>query len=647
MLLFKRLLIIACGCIALCVPTAGRSIGLPPLPQPPTLPKLPSINIPDVSALLNGEAITTSLSDAVTGIPFLNDYVPGLARNLTSLPHNSRGEFDLVSGSYWYNGRSYCLHAGKHAPTSGSSYLYAPLKGPRAPIIEDILRNSASHLEITQPTVQQIIWAILARARVSDMQPDLQAAAAKLLSPAELLELNTNAVAFVPADKFNAVLSKVPDPLKPVLDAENSLRGMLTSNATYQDMERVAVLPSLPEPGSQTQALAQVRWSYDPHGFFLWFIPYGYSWTTTYLDVPGAVTDRTDQLGRVTTLQDTKGDSLAVTYAGPGLAVDGDSQTQFYHIASLRFIWQDGDVHKPTHHDETWSADQLVMVGVPNGNGKISAAGAQAQYDAASGLRSQFSGLLRQIHGQDNALSELMALAEFRSALKAVATAKSSRTEAGQLATTFPVNAWESALARSTGGRVAADVRAGVDAPFNPSNNTGVPQNSGAQRLAQSPNPAGGGSRQGSGSNGGAAGQGGKPPGNGKPPGPQNQPPGQGSPPGPGSPQGSGSPWQQLIQQGLQGAGWPTSGPNGINYSVVTAGNNAADLTWEYNGSTYQIDGHTYPIYGPNGFVEGWATTVGLNQGSNLTGDGHGVGGNPASSITDALQQLRGCCPAP
>src|SRR5579864_2059145 len=208
MLLLRRCFIIACACILLCVPAAGHAIGLPPLPQPPSLPKLPSLPIPDVTQLLNGEAITTSLSDAVTGIPFLNDYTSGLARDLNSIPHNSRGEFDLISGSYWYDGRSYCLHAGKRAPTSGSSYLYAPLKGPRAPIIEDILRNSAAHLEVPQPTVQQLIWAILARAKISDMSPELQASAAKLLSPTEILELNTNAVAFIPADKFNALLSK-------------------------------------------------------------------------------------------------------------------------------------------------------------------------------------------------------------------------------------------------------------------------------------------------------------------------------------------------------------------------------------------------------------------------------------------------------
>jgi hypothetical protein len=107
---FRRLVMIVCGCFLLCLPTAGRAIGLPPVPVPPVPapPKLPNINIPDLSQLLNGEAITTSLSDAVTAIPFLNDYQPYLARDLTAVPREANGTFNLVAGSYWFNGRSYC-----------------------------------------------------------------------------------------------------------------------------------------------------------------------------------------------------------------------------------------------------------------------------------------------------------------------------------------------------------------------------------------------------------------------------------------------------------------------------------------------------------------------------------------------------------
>ncbi len=658
MLLLRRCFIVACACIILCVPTAGSTIGLPPLPNPPALPKLPNLPIPDVTDLLNGEAITTSLSDAVTGIPFLNDYQPGLPRGLAAIPHDSSGEFHLVAGSYWFDGRSYCLHAGKRAPASGSSYLYAPLKGPRAPIIEDILRNSASHLEIPQPTVQELIWAILARVKITDMQPEPQAAAAKLLSPAQLLELNTNAVAFIPADKFNALLAKVPDPMRPILDAENSLRGMLTSNATYQDMERVAVLPSVPEPGNQAQALALVRWSYDPHGFFLWFIPHTYRWTTTYLDVPGAVTEKTDQLGRIATLQDDKGDSLAVTYSPKrgNLTVNGDPQVQFYSLQSLQFTWQELGAHGTMHYQKTWAAADLVMVGVPSGNGKIPASddsgNAQAQYDYATRLRDQFSDLLHQIHGQDNALPELMVLAEFRAVLKSVANDHVVDTAGVYQELNFPVLAWESALARSTGGRVAADVRAGVDQAFNPSNNTGVPQNSGSQRLAQSPNPYG----SASGSHGPRApggppvpGGGKKPPKGGKKPnGPGNLPPicyhGVPCLPQP-SPLG-----QQIVAQTIGSYG--LGGTQGLDPNLIHASDNGSGFNWQL---AFDQDGNQVDPSNPNVKVvfDGvtgqmsngqWMTVMQwtdyLQGGITISRTFTGTGYSPDQSIGDAWENF-------
>ena len=495
---FRQCFVIALTCIIFCVPVAGHTAGLPPLPAPPAVPKLPSVPslpIPDVTQLLNGEPITTSLSDAVTAIPFLNDYQPGLARNLASIQPDSRGAFKLVAGSYWFEGRSYCLHAGRHAPSSGASYLLAPLKGPRAPIIQDILRNSVAHLEVPQQNVQQLIWAVLARAKFGDLPANLQLAAAKLLSPAEIVELNTSAVGIVPADKLNALLAKVPDPMKPVLDAENSLRGMLTSNATYQDMERVAVLPSLPETAT-VQAQNELRWSYDPHGFFVWYTPHGYQSTTTFVDVPGAVTEQRDQLGRISTLRDNQGNTLTATYANTGVTVDGDAQTQFYRLQSVQFVWHNVGIQGTTQHTVTWPASELVLVGVPNGKGKVNGSGApadaQALYDSASTLAGQFSDLLRQIHGQADTLPELMALASFRTSLASVAKAHTKNDGGVNQALNFPVGAWESALARSTGGKVAADVRAGVDDPFDPSNNAGVPQNSGAQRLAQSGLPTGG-----------------------------------------------------------------------------------------------------------------------------------------------------------
>jgi hypothetical protein len=485
-MLFRRFFIIACACIILCVPAAAYTIGLPPLPKPPVLPKVPTVPIPDVTQLLNGEAITTSFSDAVTAIPFLNDYSPVLATNLTVVQPDSSGGFNLVSGSYWFNGRSYCLHAGKRASTTGDGYLFAPLKGPRAPIIEDILKNSEAHLDVPQKTVQQLIWAILAHAKISTMSTDLQLAAGKLLTPAEILELNQSALGVIPNDKLQELLAKVPDPVKPVLDAENSLRGMFASNATYQDMERVAVLPPLPET---SKSLAPpLRWSYDPRGYFVWYVPHSFPSTTTYVDVPGAVSATTDQLGRVTSLQDRQGNRIEVSYgASPAASFSGDPQTHVYQVQSLRFVWSQAGVHG----QENWSDVGSILVGVPKGNGRLEAsngvASVQSDYQSATTLRDQFTGLLRQIGGRTDALPKLIALAEFRRALESAAGTHLDRAYWLNQELNFPVGAWETEIARSVGGKVAANASAGLDDPFAPSSDTAVPQNTDAQRLAQSP----------------------------------------------------------------------------------------------------------------------------------------------------------------
>src|SRR5579872_2560831 len=179
--------------------------GIPPLPKPPipSLPKLPDLPIPDISQFLRGEdAVSTSFADAVTSVPFLNAYQPPDASFLPSSSRLSSGGYEVPSGSYVFNGRSYCLHAGKHVSVRGSGYLWAPLKGSKAQIIETILRKSADHLEIPQTEVQQLIWAIQARARMNNLSPTLQADAVKLLSPAQILLLNSSALGIVPEDKL-------------------------------------------------------------------------------------------------------------------------------------------------------------------------------------------------------------------------------------------------------------------------------------------------------------------------------------------------------------------------------------------------------------------------------------------------------------
>ncbi len=485
------------GLIACCLTfsLASAKAGLPgipgvPVPPIPNVPKLPTLPFPDVSQLLSGQdAVSTSLANAVTGIPFLNDYQPFIVAPLEAGSRGAGGGFDVPAGSYVFEARSYCLHAGKYFAVGGSGYLYAPLKGSKAQIIRTILERSAVHLEVPQHDVQLLIWAILARVRTSDLSPQLQADAAKLLLPSQILLLNSSAIGVVPEGQFGTLLAKIPDSLQPVVQTENSMRGLLASNATYEAMERVAV----PQSPQHRTTLSPVRWSFAPQGYFVWYIPHGFSWTTTFVDVPGAVLMTQDSLGRVTLLKDRQGDSVIISYvdSSSGARVAGDSQVEFYRIRSLRFAWQQTKGGKTSLQSQTWPANEWVLVGVPNGKGRVSSrvgsTSGQELYNSAGSLRDQFLNLLRTVHGDSQTLPSLVALGELRGAMQSISSGQQVRSAAIHRELSFPFAAWESAFARSVGGRTAALVDAGIDPPINLSDGVGQPQDPGAQRLAQSP----------------------------------------------------------------------------------------------------------------------------------------------------------------
>src|SRR5688500_8093535 len=101
--------------------------------------------VPSLSSFLEGDPpITTSLDDARTEVAFLDGYAPARWTPLTRLPRAANGGFRLRPGRYAMIAQTYCMHAGTHGPGGGDGYLYAPLAGPKAPIVRSILRNSVS-----------------------------------------------------------------------------------------------------------------------------------------------------------------------------------------------------------------------------------------------------------------------------------------------------------------------------------------------------------------------------------------------------------------------------------------------------------------------------------------------------------------------
>lgn len=242
-----------------------------------------------VDQLVGGNhPITTNLEDARWAVDSLDSFTPREAkRSMLELQRTPNGGFVLQPGYWEMHTQSYCLKAGTHGPGGGDGYLFAPTRGPAEDAVTSILRNSVNHPEIPQNQIQTLLWAIIARAKFEDLSPQHKAIAARLLTPQQLAQLNRSALDLIPGDEMGALMNRVPGPLRAVVQAEADLRRMLADpSASFADMEAVAVLTGAVGVGPDSRAVPSGRWSLHPDGYYVRYLPQGYSYTVTEIWVP-------------------------------------------------------------------------------------------------------------------------------------------------------------------------------------------------------------------------------------------------------------------------------------------------------------------------------------------------------------------------
>jgi len=232
--------------------------------------------------------ITTSLSDAKWGDASKDGFTPREAeRSLMTLQRTPNGGFVLQPGYYSLQVQSYCLKAGTHGPGGGDGYLFAPPKGPAEDAVMTIVRNSVNRPEIPQQNIQQLLWAIIARAKFEDLTSELKSTAGQLLTPRQLASLNRSALDVLSGNALTNALGGVPEPLRQIAQAEANLRQMLTTPGTsFAEMERVAVLSGAAPLGPGSQQVPSGRWSLHPDGYYVRYLPSGYSSTRVEIWVP-------------------------------------------------------------------------------------------------------------------------------------------------------------------------------------------------------------------------------------------------------------------------------------------------------------------------------------------------------------------------
>ncbi len=150
------------------------------------------------------------------------------------------------------------------------------------------MTNSVAHPEIEQHDIQLILWAIIARTKISELPSNLKAVAGQLLTPKQIADLNGGAMEFLADEAMKRGLVNEPPIVRRVMEAENQLRSRLTApNASYAEMERIAVLAGEAAPGEGSRTNVPVgRWSLHPDGYYVRYLPSNYTRTRLEVYVP-------------------------------------------------------------------------------------------------------------------------------------------------------------------------------------------------------------------------------------------------------------------------------------------------------------------------------------------------------------------------
>ena len=230
-------------------------------------------------------AITTSFENVDKEGSQMPDFFKlGAAQPLYLLPKAATGGFVLCAGYYEMTNKSYCLHAGTFAPSKGDGYMYAATDGSKKEIVTAILKSAENHPEIEQHKIQILLWAIIAKTKFINFSTEVKLTAVTLLTKKQLSQLEDGALGFLPDEVINQAKAKLPESVQTVFEAENNIRGLITSgNYTYQEMEKYAILAGIAPPRTD---FPSGIWTLHPDGYYIRYIPSGYSITKVQIYVP-------------------------------------------------------------------------------------------------------------------------------------------------------------------------------------------------------------------------------------------------------------------------------------------------------------------------------------------------------------------------
>lgn len=379
----------------------------------------PQTRAPSVEEMFGLEPLlTTSLKDARTGAPFLDDFDPRGAAQLTRLPRGPNGGFVLTRPGLFEQGlQSYCLQSGAYGPGGGDGFLYARVAGPQADLFRSVMRNAASQPEIPQRDVQSLLWDMLAGLTPSEMEAGV---ARQLLTPEQLNTLVD--MARQRREQFEAKMPDMMDRLRETRDSQASRRmaelgqqmatfaqrmqqaamagdqqalqqiaadmqplsqqmaevqghfveELLGVDLSFEERERQSVLEGEHEAGPGSREVPEGRWSYHPDGCLVRFFSRSYRRSRIQVYVPYSFDVRRDEGGRIESIADSRGNRIQIEYDNgvEPAGIPGDPAVEGHAFGSVRYA---GRVVLPPEMvlnlPANWENAGWTLTGVPSGEG--------------------------------------------------------------------------------------------------------------------------------------------------------------------------------------------------------------------------------------------------------------------------------------
>lgn len=367
---------------ALAVILAGMASPLGGQGLPRILERL-KIDVAGLEPFVEPAPLTSGLENAVSGIGIaVLDLAEIGFTSAATLPREPDGVLALGPGAWELVSESVSLLPGATAPIQAEGFVLAPMIGPRADLLRAVLSRAYGTPDITLDDVQTVVWAIMARARISSLAPAFRRSAERLLTEAERTSLDGRALGPLPDDLRDEVSTKLPTSLASLVFAESALRVALANpDATFADLATIAVTSGEPESIMGDKDLLVERWSYHPDGYFVRVLPTHYRTTAIQVVVPTGQRPaiQRDPGGRIIRVAYPGGLEIAAEYDDtiPGLVLPGDSGVNGYAFKTLA-VSQSDPSQPGGRRTATRRASGWTLVGQANGLAQFGATGAGA-----------------------------------------------------------------------------------------------------------------------------------------------------------------------------------------------------------------------------------------------------------------------------